>query len=283
MSLLNAIFVFCEKKLWLDVNPIKGVEKPKVQKGKEIQFLTLHEMGRLVAGIPEDDLGAVEAVMYRFAAFTGLRQGEVLALRWMDVDWSAFRVRVRRNVTRDGEISTPKSDRGSRAVPPLSDEIAVDLEQHFRRSKWQGDGDLVFCHPLTGKPYDRSKLLKRFKAALLVAGVGETEARSRKDGVKVEVPVFTFHSLRHTFGTFMAREGTPMRELQEWMGHEDYKTTLICADYSPSGRDRALVNGAFSLKPSSGPILFQNERDQPGMTETERDQKPLSKPTGSQR
>jgi integrase len=58
---------------------------------------------------------------------------------------------------------------------------------------------------------------KRFKAALKVAGV-----RSIR-----------FHDLRHTFGTRMAAAGAPLRTIQEWMGHRDYKTTEIYADYAP--------------------------------------------------
>jgi hypothetical protein len=43
----------------------------------------------------------------------------------------------------------------------------------------------------------------------------------------------TFHSLRHTFGTRMAAVGVPMRTLQEWMGHRDFTTTLVYADFAP--------------------------------------------------
>jgi integrase len=282
MSLLNAVFVFSVEELWLDANPMMGVSKPKVRTSKEIRFLSMEEVDRLAQAVPDDDLGEMESVMYRFAATTGLRQGEVRGLRWMDVDWSAFRIRVRRSVARDGKITTPKSDRSSRAVP-LADETAKDLAMHFERSKWQGDGDLVFCHPHTGKPYDRSKLLKRLKAALLRAGVGETETKRRKSGLEVEVAVLTFHSLRHTFGTMMARAGTPIRELQELMGHSNYKTTMIYADYMPSGRDLELVNSAFSRQPDSGPNLFQNERDRAGLVGKEHDERALSKPRGSQR
>ena len=76
---------------------------------------------------------------------------------------------------------------------------------------------------------DRSLLLKRFKAALKRAGVREVR----------------FHDLRHTFGTRMAAAGVPMRMLQEWMGHRDFKTTLIYADYSPAANEADLVNAAF--------------------------------------
>ena len=58
---------------------------------------------------------------------------------------------------------------------------------------------------------------KRFKDAIEAAGV-----RSIR-----------FHDLRHTFGTRMAAAGAPLRTIQEWMGHRDYKTTEIYADYAP--------------------------------------------------
>lgn len=74
----------------------------------------------------------------------------------------------------------------------------------------------MFAHPDTGKPIDRSKLLKRYKVALQRAGVRELR----------------FHDLRHTFGTRMAAAGLRMRTLQEFMGHRDFKTTLIYADYA---------------------------------------------------
>jgi hypothetical protein len=75
----------------------------------------------------------------------------------------------------------------------------------------------VFGHPETGRPYDASKLRKRFKDA-----VGRAEIRPIR-----------FHDLRHTFGTRMAAAGAPLRNIQEWMGHGDYRTTLIYADYAP--------------------------------------------------
>jgi integrase len=87
----------------------------------------------------------------------------------------------------------------------------------------------VFAHPHTGKPIDRSRLLKRFKAALKRGGVRAVR----------------FHDLRHTFGTRMAAQGVPMRTLQEMMGHRDFKTTLIYADYAPSAREAEWVEAAF--------------------------------------
>jgi integrase len=172
---------------------------------------------------------------------TGLRQGELLAVRWRDVDWLAGRLRVRRSYVR-GEFGTPKSRRGTRSVP-LADRVAGALEAHFRASVYSGDDDLVFAHPQLGSPLDRSKVLKRFKAAADRAGI--------RDAVR-------FHDLRHTFGTRMAAAGVPMRTLQEWLGHRDFKTTLIYADYAPSEREREFVERAFAppvAKPESASTL----------------------------
>jgi integrase len=93
--------------------------------------------------------------MYLTAAMTGMRQGELFALRWRDVDWSARRIRVRRNYVR-GEFGTPKSKRSARSVP-LASRVATELELLFQDSQYKKDDDLVFAHPETGKPIDRSK------------------------------------------------------------------------------------------------------------------------------
>jgi integrase len=159
---------------------------------------------------------------------TGLRMGELIALRWRDVDWSSSRIRVRRSHVR-GDFTTPKSKRGSRSVP-LADGLAAELERHFQGSAFGADDDLVFAHPSTGRPLDRSKVRKRFRDALKRAGVRAVR----------------FHDLRHTFGTWMAGAGVPMRTLQEWMGHASVKTTEIYADYAPSEHERQWVEAAFS-------------------------------------
>jgi integrase len=82
---------------------------------------------------------------------------------------------------------------------------------------------LVFGHPLTGTPLDRSKVLKRFKSAL----------------TRAKVRPLRFHDLRRTFGTRMAAAGVPLRTLQEWMGHRDFMTAHLCGRARPCARGRA--------------------------------------------
>ena len=231
LGLLHSIFAYGERRGWCTGNPCKLVDKPRNEKADaEIRFLNEGELEALLRAVPDDALGRVEHAMYLTAAMTGLRQGELLALRWRDVDWLAGRVRVRRNLVR-GEFGTPKSRRSSRSVP-LADRVSVELDALHRASRYRGDDDLVFGHPHLGRPLDRSKLLKRFKLATTAAGLGAVR----------------FHDLRHTFGTRIAAAGVPMRTLQEWMGHRDFKTTLIYADYAPSEQERELVEQAFGTR-----------------------------------
>jgi integrase len=234
LATLHSTFDFAVREGWASRNPVKEIEQPRVtESDPDIHFLGVEEVAALLRSVPNDDLGRVERVMYLTAALTGMRQGELLALRWMDVDWLAERIRVRRNFVR-GEFGTPKSKRSSRSVP-LATRLARELELLYQRTDYASDRDLVFAHPHTGKPIDRSRLLKRFKAAVRKAGVRDVR----------------FHDLRHTFGTRMAAQGVPMRALQEMLGHRDFKTTLIYADYSPSAQEVQWVESAFASEPSA--------------------------------
>jgi integrase len=229
LGTLHSLIEFAITEGWATgENPVKRVPKPRAAEADaDIHYLESEEVEALIRAAPDDALGRVERVMYLTAAMTGMRQGELLALRWRDVDWTAGRIRVRQNFVR-GEFGTPKSKRSTRSVP-LAARLGGELDLLHQATDAGADDHLVFAHPATGRPIDRSRLLKRFKAALRGAEVREVR----------------FHDLRHTFGTRMAAQGVPMRTLQEWMGHRDFKTTLIYSDYSPSEREAEWIEQAF--------------------------------------
>jgi integrase len=92
-----------------------------------------------VAG--DEDLWRVDLAMYLTAAMTGLRQGELLALRWRDVDWAARKIRVSGGM-RNGKRRSPKSATSARAVP-MADRVGGSLDRPFQASAYQADDDLA--------------------------------------------------------------------------------------------------------------------------------------------
>jgi integrase len=229
LNTMHSVFEIGMRMGWCDRNPVKLADRP-VMKGTEtrIKFLDQPELEKLLAlPYPPDAFGQIEPTLYLTAAMTGLRQGELIGLRWRDIDLDARKVRVVAPYVR-GEFADPKSERSGRSVP-LAQRVADALTSHRERSLYAADGDLVFCHPETGRPLDRSKLIRRFKQA--------TE--------QAEVRQITFHELRHTFGTRMAANGVPLRTIQHWMGHADAKTTQIYAHYQPAQGEAEVIDSAF--------------------------------------
>ena len=225
---LSALFNFAERKGWASSNPARLVDLPAAERNEDIHFLEPDEVQALANATVAGPYQAIDRALYLTAAMTGLRQGELIALRWLDVDWTAARVRVRQNYVL-GEFGTPKSKRSTRSVP-LADAVAGELERLFKASKCQADEDLVFADPHTRGPLQNAAILRRYRHALRAA---KLDVRHR------------FHDLRHTFGTRMAGAGVPMRTLQEWMGHRDIETTQRYADYAPSAHEAAFVAAAF--------------------------------------
>jgi integrase len=97
--------------------------------------------------LPPDVLGPVLRVLVLAAASTGLRQSELLGLRWRDVDWSAQRIRVRNAYVRGEHSGEGKSDLSTRRSVPMADRLAGELDRWSRRTMYGTDEDLVFAPP----------------------------------------------------------------------------------------------------------------------------------------
>ena len=188
----------------------------------DIQVFSPEEVWALVRAAASEQ----DAAMFLTAAFTGLRMGELLALRWRDVDFAGSTIRVRASYAA-GALTTPKSGK-VRAVP-MAPDVASALAQLARREHWIGDDDLVFAGE-AGAHLDGSALRRRYKAAMARAGLRPLR----------------FHDLRHTFGTRMIAKAD-IRRVQEWMGHADIQTTMRYLHYAPRAEDAQLVAEAFHV------------------------------------
>jgi integrase len=255
LAFLHRLFEHAIDSDWCARNPVRRVPRPGRRdrdSQPDIQFLTLEQLDAVIEAIPDqvlrrapaptrtgrrgpappppvEVLGPVLRVVILTAAMTGLRQSELLGLRWRDIDTDAHRIRVRNAYTRGEHSSRGKSNLSTRRSVPVADRLLAELARWQTRTAYDSPSALVFAHPLSGRPLDRSKLTRRFKEACAQAGV----------------PVITFHELRHTFATTMAAKGVPLRKLQEWLGHADIKTTQIYMHYAPDEQELELVNSAF--------------------------------------
>ncbi len=233
LGLLVAMLVTAKKHGWVSENPGSDYEKPRKGRSEtdlELRYLTIEEVEAVLRAMPDNDVGRVECALILAAAMTGMRRGELLGLRWKDVDWTARKVRVVRTYV-GGREDTPKSESSRRAVP-LATRLAGELQRLYEASPFKADEDPVFTHPAgTGLPLDGSAVSKAFKAALK----------------RAKVRTVRFHDLRHTFGTMMAANpNASMRTLQGWLGHSDPATTAIYAHFAPSAHEAEWVDEVFA-------------------------------------
>jgi integrase len=221
--LLHGVFARACKVYGLPINPVAAVERHPVRNNGDIEVFSPEEVWALVRAATSEQ----DAAIFLTAAFTGLRRGELIALRWRDVDFSGSAVRVRASYA-GGALTTPKS--GKVRSVPLAPEVAGALAKLGKRELFSGEDDLVFVGE-AGSYLDGSALRRRYKDALKRAALRPLR----------------FHDLRHTFGTRMIAKAD-IRRVQEWMGHADIQTTMRYLHYAPREEDARLVAEAFRVE-----------------------------------
>ncbi len=128
-----------------------------------------------------------DAAIFLTAAFTGLRRGELFALRWRDVDFPASVIRVRASYS-EGQLTTPKS--GKVRSIPMAPDVAAALANFGQRRDFVSGEDLVFVG-VRGSYLDGSALRRRYDAAIKRAGLDRFRAREVA-GSNPAAPIITF-------------------------------------------------------------------------------------------
>lgn len=195
-------------------NPLDRVDAPRVDGDYQPHAIDAAETVELLERLDGTELYLPALLAVR----CGLRRGEVLALRWCDVDLDACRLKVERACdpakANRGGYKTPKSKTSRRAVP-FSPDVQTALRAHRRAQKearlrlgiaYQDHG-LVVCRS-DGQPWDPSRFSNAWTQA-------------KKDHA-LEV---SFHELRHSYASQLARLGVPVGTVQALMGHADPMTT----------------------------------------------------------
>lgn len=214
ISAVSTVMNHCFQMGVIDFSP------PKFQRRKEgehrLTWFTKEEVAQMCVAACDPferyDIADIVAV----AAYTGMRQGELMKLTAEDVDLATGQVYVG---GRDGFETKSKN---FRAIP-LHDTIRPIME---RRCEYTGRNVKIFGDEWAG---GKDQLLRAFK-------------KVRNYSIKKD-DRWTFHSLRHSFATWCAESGVPLRTLMGLMGHSNIETTLRYAKVT----DEAKVNAINSI------------------------------------
>lgn len=209
------------KEQMIPSNPCDAVDLPR-KEAVEISVLTREQQVKLMQESYRHRYG----VFIRLALSTGMRIGEIVGLRWDDIDFTNRILFVRSTLNRlptvDGEsktqlfVGSPKTKNGRRSIP-LFDAIISDLadwrktqeaDAQLAQSAYENTGYVVTNE--FGKPIEPRTFRDHYIRILKAAGL----------------PHFTFHALRHTFATRAIEQGMDVKALSKILGHASVGFTL---------------------------------------------------------
>ena len=202
-TLLSGILETAVEYGYLSMNPARGVKFPEKELKEAPVLFTAEDFVKLLEQLDEP-----YRTMARLIALTGLRIGELLAVRWRCLDLEIGTLSVRESVY-EGKFQSPKT-RKSRRTMPLGPQIIVWLREHRLRAKRTESDDLVFGNR-KGQPLRESKLLRNvLQPAAERAGLGRV----------------TWHQFRHIHSSLLNDLRVPVKIAQEQLGHSSISTTL---------------------------------------------------------
>jgi integrase len=213
LSVLNKLLKVAVKWKALDALPC-SIELVKVSNTIPA-FYEFEDYARLVDAAAR--IGTKELLVVLLGGDAGLRRGEMIGLRWTDVDLRRGHLRIEQAQWKH-TVDTPKSGKGR--VVPMTNALAAALQKHRHLR-----GERVLCLE-DGAPAPGHTVRDWL------------EASQRRAGLAV---MGSLHKLRHTFCSHLAMRGAPPKAIQELAGHESLTTTLRYMHLSPSARDHAIA------------------------------------------
>jgi len=196
-------------------NPAQLVSPPRYS-SPEMDFYSEHEITQLLLAVKGTSLEA----LIHLAITTGMRQSELLALKWSDVDWDRNTITVQRQLRRNYEdhnyFSSLKTQAGKRTISLGNNTIQKLIEHHKSQkneiermgNQWV-DNNLLFPS-MIGTPLNQRNLLRSYKKILHESGLREIR----------------FHDLRHTAASLMLNHGIPPLIVSKRLGHSKVSITL---------------------------------------------------------
>lgn len=213
-----------ERQGYIQKNWCKLVTLPKKEDNKEVKVLTKQEQEKFLEAIKGHEL----ELLYIVALGTGLRIGEILGLKWSDIDFKNNELHVNRSLQKaaiyendkivryEVQETTPKTKNSLRTIP-VPQNIIKKLRAHKKEQnelilllqEEYDNKNYVFCNKL-GRPIEDKRPGRNLKTILTSIGI---------EPIK-------FHALRHTYATRLFEAGIPPKTVQHLMGHADIETTM---------------------------------------------------------
>lgn len=228
-GVLNQILTVAERWKYIERNPVGMIDIPKVRH-HEPPAITMEQARQFLTSIEGHHL----APLYHLAIFLGLRRGELLGLRWVDVSWADNTIRIAQQVVATEAdtrtITTPKSDRSARVLP-LTPILAARLRAHWQKQTQRRitadirQADALVFPGDHGKPIIPGSLSRQFKQLARAAGLGDD---------------YHFHLLRHAAASFLAETDVNEAVIGAILGHSARTITRRYIQVSVATMRRAI-------------------------------------------
>ncbi|WP_346684426.1 site-specific integrase [Megamonas hypermegale] len=197
---LSCIFNYAIRYYNLSKNPVQQCEAMGSKKSKEIEFWTLDEFKKFISSVDDEQVYTIFSILF----WTGIRRGELLALRPCDFDFDNNLLSIRRNLVYvDGQayISSPKTEKSNRVINMPKFLMGI-VKNHIEKNMILKNELLFEVNPF---------YLKR---------------KMKKYANKSNVKLIRIHDLRHSHASFLIEQGFSPLMIAERLGHEDIQTTL---------------------------------------------------------
>jgi integrase len=192
---------------YIDYNPVRDAERPKatgkIEIKADMQVLPPEQIKTLLEAEPDQKY----KTLFLMAVMTGMRQGELLGLKWSDIDFEKKQTHVQRTFNH-GRFFTPKT-KGSIRKIDLSPVVILELMK-WRLASGRNELDIVFPNKV-GKPMECQKMMIRHFIPALTAA---------------KLPRVRFHDLRHTYASLLIEQGENIKYIQNQLGHSSPMVTL---------------------------------------------------------
>lgn len=213
-----------ERQGYILKNWCKLVTLPKIEDNKEIKVLTQEEQSKFLEAIKGHEL----ELLFILALGTGLRLGELLGLKWCDIDFKNNELTVQRSIQRvpifEGDKivkyevieQTPKTKNSNRTLP-----IPINIINKLKKYKKEQNQLILYI----GEGYSNNNYILCDKLGNIIDE--KKPGRNLKSILKkLEIEPMKFHALRHTYATRLFEAGVPPKTVQHLMGHADIQTTM---------------------------------------------------------